>query len=476
MDAKPLKTDTRHDEDGRGNRRGQRWIVALSLALFGFGAVYAALAIAVRLDTILFPGSQLGLPGPIARLPGLDAGTPQDSPLTDRINILILGLDRRPHHAEAVDGPPRSDSMYVLSLDPVSKTGGLLGIPRDLYVEIPSPTTGGKGQPWLSRINTAYHYGSYYKYPGGGPALARETVERALKIKVNYYMTVDWVAFADIIDALGGIEVTVPVALQDVEAFNVRDANSFSIDIKAGTQPMDSITALAYSRFRGDLEGDLGRIRRQQAVMQAAMDKALSLGWLTSAPNVWSKYRSAFDTDIANARLPGLLNLGRQIGPDHLQMVSMAGGSGEAVRDVVTAEGEDVLIPVWERCAPLVQSVIWDRRLREEAAVVRVVNQTAVNGLARRGMEWLLRGGFTSADIGVQENVAGDRRAETVIYDYSGKEYSARKVAEALGLPRSVIKAQPASARAAGEADIVVVLGADARLPVDQIAAAFSVR
>ena len=122
------------------------------------------------------------------------------------------------------------------------------------------------------------------------------------------------------------------------------------------------------------------------------------------------------------------------------------------------------------------QSVIWDRRLREEAAVVRVVNQTAVNGLARRGMEWLLRGGFTSADIGVQENVAGDRRAETVIYDYSGKEYSARKVAEALGLPRSVIKAQPASARAAGEADIVVVLGADARLPVDQIAAAFSVR
>jgi LCP family protein required for cell wall assembly len=457
----------------RGDRGRQAVTFVLAIALLAVGGLYAALAMLVRVDSIFFPGNTLELPGPLGRIPGLDAGVPVDSALTERINILILGLDRRPHHPPGADGPPRSDSMYVLSVDPISKSGGLLAIPRDLYVQMPNPT--GRGGPWVTRINTAYHYGAYYKYPGGGAALARETVEQTFKIKINYYVVVDWVAFADIIDALGGVEVTVPTPLSRVEAFNVRDGNAFFIDIRAGRQLMDSITALAYSRYRGDLGGDLARIKRQQQVMRAAMERALSLGWLSNAPALWSRFRGAIETDITAARLPGLVALARQIDPERLAMVSLAGDNGEAVREVRTPYGEDVLVPVWDKMAPLVQSVIYDRRLREEGALVKVVNGTPVRGQATRVAAHLVRHGLSPTDLTVADVPGGERRAETVIIDYSGKEYTARRLAEWLNLPRSAVQHQPA-APSPGEPDVLVIVGQDLKLPDDLVAAATDVR
>lgn len=166
------------------------------------------------------------------------------------VSIPILGLDRCPHHAPDADRPPRSHSLYILSVDPLTRTGGGRAIPRDLYVPIPNPE--GKAGAWQTDINTAYHYGTPDTYPGGGPALARETVEQALKVKINYYIVVGWTGFADIIDALGGVGLTVPETLRQVEGFNPRDGNAFAIDIAGGRQSMDSITALACSRHRSD--------------------------------------------------------------------------------------------------------------------------------------------------------------------------------------------------------------------------------
>lgn len=458
----------------RAEQRRQHGAFVAAIVLLAVGALYAALAIAVRVDDIFFPGSRMALPGPLARVPGLDAGPAENSPLTDRINILILGLDRRPHHAQEVDGPPRSDSMYVLSIDPLTRTGGVLAIPRDLYVSMPNPE--GKSGTWQTRINTAYQYGTQYKYPGGGAALARETVEQTLKVKVNYYVVVDWVGFAEIIDALGGVEVTVPAPLHDVEAFNVRDFNSYTIDIPAGRQTMNSITALAYSRYRGDAGGDLTRIKRQQQVMQAAMDKGLSAGWLANAPALWSRYRAAFDTDISPARLPGLVALARQVGPDRLVMTSLAGERGEAVREVTTAYGEDVLIPLWEKAVPIIQSVIYDRRLREEGAQVRVINGTTARGLAGRAAAALTRAGLSPADVSATDADTPERRQETVVIDYTGKEYTARRIVEWLNLPRPALQRSVRTTHNPGDPDIVVVTGQDLKLPVDPVFAAYGAR
>ena len=112
-------------------------------------------------------------PGTILQEEGRPTARPWDG--ASRVNILILGLDYRDYQEE--DGPSRTDSMMVLTLDPVSKTAGLLSIPRDMWVNIPGYDYG--------KINTAYFLGEAYKVPGGGPALAMETVESFLGVPIN---------------------------------------------------------------------------------------------------------------------------------------------------------------------------------------------------------------------------------------------------------------------------------------------------
>jgi hypothetical protein len=98
------------------------------------------------------------LPRPVAKiLPGLDPKPAEGSPGTTRVNILILGVDRRPHHDQNVDGPPNADSIHILSLDPVTKTATALSLPRDLYVEAPSPEK--KGQFIETRVNQTFKLG-----------------------------------------------------------------------------------------------------------------------------------------------------------------------------------------------------------------------------------------------------------------------------------------------------------------------------
>jgi len=116
-----------------------------------------------------------------------------------RINILFIGLDYRDWIAD--EGPPRSDTMILFTVDPISKTAGMLSIPRDMWVNIP-----GVG---YSRINTAYPSGEASQLPGGGPGLAMKTVEQFIGVPVHYYAQVDFGTFADFIDYIGGIDVYV---------------------------------------------------------------------------------------------------------------------------------------------------------------------------------------------------------------------------------------------------------------------------
>ncbi len=116
-----------------------------------------------------------------------------------RINILFIGLDYRDWITN--EGPPRSDTMILFTVDPLTKSAGMLSIPRDMWVDIP-----GVG---YSRINTAYSSGEANQFPGGGPGLAMKTVEQFIGVPVHYYAQVDFGTFTDFIDYLGGIDVNV---------------------------------------------------------------------------------------------------------------------------------------------------------------------------------------------------------------------------------------------------------------------------
>src|SRR5574341_355964 len=117
---------------------------------------------------------------------------------TDRVTVLVMGIDRR---QSDTDTAYRTDTMMLLSVDPVAKTAVMLSIPRDLWVEIPGYDT--------NTINTANFTGDAYQYPGGGPALAVKTVEHNLGVTVNYYVRLDFTAFETFVDALGGIDIDV---------------------------------------------------------------------------------------------------------------------------------------------------------------------------------------------------------------------------------------------------------------------------
>src|SRR6266496_2968090 len=204
---------------------------------------------------------------PVADLPPTvtipDSNLPPAWDGGSRITVLIVGLDYRDYLAN--DGPPRSDTMILLTIDPLTKTAGMLSIPRDMWVNIP-----GFG---YSRINTAYSSGEGSKLPGGGPELARKTVEQFIGVPVQYYAQIDFSTFAQFIDRIGGIEIYNDENLRLDPVGVGKDKIKLTC---CGMRPLRGEVALAYARFRKDKEGDIARAKRQQKVILAIREKVLS--------------------------------------------------------------------------------------------------------------------------------------------------------------------------------------------------------
>jgi LCP family protein required for cell wall assembly len=123
--------------------------------------------------------------------------------------------------------------MFVLTVDPRSKTAGILGIPRDLYVEIPN----GDGSYYEDRINTAFILGEM-EQEGGGKRLAIETVERLLGIEVHHYVIIDFLALGAV-DALGGIRVDVPAHRRPLLLTTELPGDYWAVGSSLGFQHMD---------------------------------------------------------------------------------------------------------------------------------------------------------------------------------------------------------------------------------------------
>ena len=151
----------------------------------------------------------------------------------------------------------RTDSLIVVTLDPKQKTMKMLSIPRDTRVQLAGDTTGAK-----TKINAAYSK--------GGKEETIETVEDFLGIPIDYYATVDFDGFKDVIDEIGGIDVDVP--------FDFNEKSDVSktkrIYFKKGNMHLNGEEALAYARMRKqDKRGDFGRNDRQKQILKAALDQ-----------------------------------------------------------------------------------------------------------------------------------------------------------------------------------------------------------
>lgn len=251
----------------------------------------------------------------------------------ERFTVLLMGLDRRP--GETTPLCTRTDTMLVVSLDPVTKQIGILSIPRDLYVEIPN---------WgLNRINTACRLGDLTE-PGSGPLFAMQAVQYNLGIRINDYIMVDFQTFIGFIDRIGGIDVDVPRDIHDATYPDMYYGYD-PVHITKGLQHFDGNTALKFARSRHDSD-DTDRAKRQQIVLFAVWDKVLSLDMLGNlalqALPLWNDFSEGVQTGLRFDQFVQLALFAKDIPRDSIKSGVITWDYMEGYR---TEGGAQVAIP-----------------------------------------------------------------------------------------------------------------------------------
>jgi LCP family protein required for cell wall assembly len=209
---------------------------------------------------VLVAGFAVYVDTTLARVSALPSGSTASSEGT---NWLIVGSDSRAElteeqRAEYATGAPESElTDTIMLLHTGSGPTTLVSIPRDSIVDIP-----GHGR---HKINSAYGRGG--GADGGGPELLVETMEGATGLRIDHYIEIGFLGIVSVVDAVGGVEMCVPEAIEDPKA---------ALDIEAGCQTLDEATALGYVRTRATASSDFGRVERQRAFISALLDKATS--------------------------------------------------------------------------------------------------------------------------------------------------------------------------------------------------------
>lgn len=277
---------------------------------------------------------------------------------SSRVTVLVMGLDYRDW--EAGSGAPRSDSMMLVTVDPITRQAGMLSIPRDLWVEIPGFDH--------NRINTAYMLGEAYKLPGGGPALATQTVEDLIGVPIDYYAVIDFKSFENVIDQIGGIDVLVE------EPIKIAPIGRMAIQLEAKAYHFDGAEALAYARVRKAAGDDFGRARRQQQVVLAVLDRVVGFDMLPSlianAPTLYAELASGVRTNLSLDQIVSLAVLAVQIPKDHIQ--SGVIGPPNMIRYYTRPDGAKVLGRVPDQIRILRDKIFTDTSALGPSATLNV--------------------------------------------------------------------------------------------------------
>ena len=262
-----------------------------------------------------------------------------------RFTILAMGLDRRPGEQGIAF---RTDTMMLLSIDPVNQSVGILSIPRDLYVAVP-----GYGQP--QRVNSPMVLGEITQ-PGYGPKLAMQTVQYNFGIRVHDYLLVDFNAFIGLVDTIGGIDIELDYNISDPQ---YPDMN-YGYDpfyLRAGNHHLDGLTALKFARTRHG-SSDFERAVRQQQVLYAIRDRVLSLELLpqliVQAPNLLNALQDNVYTDLTLDQMIRLALYGKDIPAENIR----TGVVNQSYSTPwMTEDGRAVLVPDRVRLGSLMVEV-----------------------------------------------------------------------------------------------------------------------
>lgn len=405
-------------------RRALKWL--------GFTILFAIIAIAAYL---FFTLSKISVnPFGFGHLKGEDRG---------RVNIMMLGVGDPGH-----DGENLSDTNILLSVDTVNHKIAVISIPRDTQVDIP-----GYGE---SKINNANAQ--------GGVKTAKTVFEDTLGQPVDYYVKANFTGLKDVVDAVGGIDITNTDYLSDTEyPCDKNQYKSCGFVLKPGQYHMDGATALKYVRCRkGTCGDDFGRAARQQQVMDAIRAKATSGGTLANPVALGKLINAAgnnIDTDLSVSNMLRLNELTKQVDKNNIfNIVFSLKPDGFLVASKTTSN----LLPADGTFADIkafVKDIFKLGPIWSEHPTVIVENGTTTPGLGATFAKQVESSDY-SIDITAVMNALTRDHATSQVIDYTGgkKPHTASYLT---GLLKIQSTTPPPANVATPPADFVVILGTD---------------
>lgn len=328
----------------------------------------------------------------------------------NRVNILLIGKG-----GKGWSGGELADTIIIASIRPSTHAVAMISLPRDLYVDI--PTLG-----WR-KINNATAHGKATNYPGGGEKLMEDVVQTVTGLPIHYYATVDFTAFRDVVDELGGIDVTVEKSLYD-PYYPTYDFGYQTVSIDAGEHHFNGEQALQYARSR-KTTSDFDRARRQQKVLLAMKDTFLSIDTLfhpTKIIGILDSLGPHVSTNMKMWEMTRLVNLVKDVQPSLIVNTVVDNREGGVVHSETTPDGAYILVPNagfgnFADIQKIAGNVFDQTAIAKEQARIEVQNGTKEVGLAQDTADKLLRKNYAVVNVG---NIESDTESgTTTIYDLS---------------------------------------------------------
>jgi len=371
----------------------------------------------------------------------------------DRINILLLGMGGEGH-----PGPYLTDTMIIASIKPSESKVGLISVPRDLSVPIP-------GYGWR-KINNANHFGELEKKDNGAN-FAAQTVSKVFSLPIQYYVRVDFSGFEKLIDELGGIKINVENSFTDPQ-FPTDDYGYQTVSFKQGWQKMDGKTALNYARSRHGTNGensDFARSKRQQQVLQAIKDEALSFTTFLSYRKISALMKMYQDHVVTNLDIWEIFKLAKvakKINKENIfNLVLENGDTGPLY--ATNIGGAYLLLPRDMSFYQIQQMVKYIFEPQKEAKAkekvkVEIQNGTKIEGLAYQTSVTLKSTGYAVLKIG---NASQQNYDKTIVYDLTNGQNPEALEDLKNKFKAYIVSGKPDSIIISPNIDFLIILGAD---------------
>jgi LCP family protein required for cell wall assembly len=391
-----------------------------------------------------------------------------------QVNVLLLGMGGYEN-----DAPFLTDSIMAVSIDPTSNRVMMASIPRDLVVHMNLQSN--PQRIWTQKINAAYEVpytsiiccvASQYTGPNGGGYAAEHEVGKITGLTFDRYIAIDFVAFRDMVNALGGVDVCLSTNLDDLEYPNYNNGY-MPIHFKAGCQHLNGEQALEIARSRHAIQpeqsSDFGRARRQQDIMEAIKKKATTVNGFAKAPALLAALQKNIHTDMSPTDMKAIYDWGKNLPDSSIVRVALTAPSGSAQGNLLDSYDCGLGAGTSQLCADdpsynmihrYLGSVLIDPKTLAEKAPVQFVNGS--NNFP--GLDQRVTSMFDPTGLALNDPVGHRPVPQTQILDYSGGKFplTAKYLQDFFGAP--VVNATPSNpAPAAGQQTygLVVVIGHD---------------